>query len=60
MAEQRNYPRRTLEQALRIPTAIKEKNGGNPWSPAQIAKAIGLGGMGANFFYIALLPVTMG
>lgn len=27
------FPRATLEQALKIPTAIKELNGGDPWEP---------------------------
>lgn len=47
----RSYPRRTLEDALRVPNAIKENNGGQPWQPQQVAKAIGLG-MSSNFYYI--------
>jgi len=47
----RAYPRRTLEDALRIPTAIKEKNGGQPYSPDQVAKAVDMG-MSSNFFYL--------
>jgi hypothetical protein len=27
---ERPYPRVTLENALRVPNAIKDKNGGNP------------------------------
>jgi hypothetical protein len=53
MPAQRTFPRRTLDQALRIPRALKEKNGGNPWEPGQVAKAIGLGAKGGNFYYIA-------
>jgi hypothetical protein len=53
VSEQRNYPRRTLEQALRIPAALKEKNGGNPWAPDQVATALGVGAKGGNFYYVA-------
>lgn len=53
MATQATFPRRTIEQALRIPRALKEKNGGNPWSPENVAKAVGLGAKGGNFFYVS-------
>jgi len=50
----RPYPRRTLEQALRVPRAIKEKNGGQPWGPADVAGALGMGGgKSSNFFYLS-------
>lgn len=45
-----SFPRTTLEQALRIPTVLKEKNGGNPWSPEEVRQAIG-GAGGNTFFY---------
>ena len=51
-SKQRPYPRRTLEQALRVPEAVKAHNGGNPWEPAQVADALGVGAKTANFFYI--------
>jgi hypothetical protein len=35
------FPRATLEKALQIPYAIKEHNGGNPWEPEEIRKAVG-------------------
>src|ERR1700736_1499941 len=47
------FPRRTLENALRVPEALKEKNGGNPWPPEQVADALGLGAKSGNFFYVA-------
>jgi hypothetical protein len=47
-----SFPRATLEQALKIPTAIKELNGGNPWEPEEIRKAIGAGTGGNAFFYL--------
>jgi nucleoside 2-deoxyribosyltransferase len=52
MPPQRNFPRRTIDQALRVPQAIREYNGGNPWPPNQVAEALGVGGRTANFFYI--------
>jgi hypothetical protein len=48
-----SFPRRTLENALRVPEALKEKNGGNPWPPAQVADALGVGAKSGNFFYVA-------
>jgi hypothetical protein len=38
----RPYPRTSLEQAVRIPLAIR--NGGNPWPPAEVAAAVGMSG----------------
>lgn len=49
---QRTYPRRTLEQALRVPRALREHNGGNLWPPDQVADALGVGGSGGNFYYV--------
>lgn len=46
------FPRATLDQALKIPTIIKELNGGNPWEPEEIRKAIGAGTGGNAFFYL--------
>jgi hypothetical protein len=46
------FPRNTLEEALKIPYAIKEHNGGNPWEPEEIRKAIGAGTGGNAFFYL--------
>lgn len=47
------YARAPLEEALDVPRVLKEKNGGNPWEPAQIAKALGLSKGGHAFFYRA-------
>src|ERR1035437_7811650 len=49
---QRPYPQFTLEKALRVPTAIKLKNGGNPFDAAGLAKACEIGEKSPNFFYI--------
>jgi len=46
------FPRATLEQALSIPLSIKDKNGGNPWEPEEVRKAIGAGTGGNAFFYL--------
>jgi hypothetical protein len=48
----RNYPSVPLEKALRVAYQIKEKNGGNPWSPDQVATALGVGGKGPDFYYV--------
>lgn len=47
----RNYPRVTLEDALKIPFTLKDKNGGNPWPPKEVANALGVAAMTNNFFY---------
>ncbi|MGW6194815.1 hypothetical protein ACWF0M_01585 [Kribbella sp. NPDC055110] len=46
------FPRRTLEEALRIPSTLRTHNGGEPYAPSEIAKALGIGGKTGNFFYL--------
>lgn len=46
------YPRKTLEEALRIATAIKTHNAGNDWAPSEVAAALGVGGKSGNYFYL--------
>jgi hypothetical protein len=41
-----------LEQALKIAYALKNHNGGNPWEPDEVRKAIGAGTGGNAFFYL--------
>jgi len=53
MPPKRPYPRLPLEQAIRIPLALKEKNGGNAWPPSDLATAIGLSPKTNDFFYLA-------
>ncbi|HWO16812.1 MAG TPA: hypothetical protein VNM89_08900 [Solirubrobacterales bacterium] len=48
----RPFPRRTLEQALRVPRALRDHNGGNPWPVSEIAKALSIGAKSGNFFYL--------
>ncbi len=47
----RSYPIHTVIDALRVAQAIRDFNGGNPWQPTEVAKALGLG-MSAKFFYL--------
>lgn len=52
-APRRAFPRATLEDAIRIPQVLKDKNGGNPWSPEDLAKALELSKATNTFFYMA-------
>jgi len=47
----RPYPRVLIADALKIPQAIKDKNGGNPWPPAEVATAVGSTPRSPGFFY---------
>ena len=38
----RPFPAETLEEALRVPTALKQFNAGNPWTPVEVANALGV------------------
>lgn len=49
----RPFPREPLDRALKIASAIKENNGGNPWPPADIATALDSSTKSATFFYLA-------
>jgi hypothetical protein len=48
----RPFPKDTLERALKIPAAIKEKNGGNPWPPEDVAGAVSLSRGAPAFYYL--------
>ncbi|HWD39796.1 MAG TPA: hypothetical protein VG944_13180 [Fimbriimonas sp.] len=48
----RPFPKDTLERALKIPAAIKEKNGGNPWPPEDVAGAVNLSRGAPAFYYL--------
>src|SRR5579863_288214 len=50
--EKRSFPVVALEEAIRLPIQIKEKNGGNPWSPQDLAAAIGGSAKTTGFFYL--------
>ena len=47
----RTFPVAGLEECVRLVTAIKEFNAGNPWSPKEIASALKIG-TGNNYFYL--------
>ncbi|HEX5226464.1 MAG TPA: hypothetical protein VFW44_02085 [Bryobacteraceae bacterium] len=47
------FPRATLEQALKVPYALKQHNGGNPWETEEVRKAVGAGGGNAWFYLTA-------
>jgi hypothetical protein len=53
------FPRATLEEALKIPYAIKDLNGGNPWEPDEVRKAIGAGTGGNAYFYLTMWVVFL-
>jgi hypothetical protein len=46
------YPAVLLEKALQVPQEIKDKNGGHPWTPADVAAAVGVGAKTPALFYI--------
>lgn len=48
----RTFPALTLEEAIKVPTAIKTNNGGNPWAPSELAKALGITPKGTKMWYI--------
>lgn len=47
----RSFPIATLEEALKIPQAIKAKNNGHPWDSELVAQACGLSHKSNKFFY---------
>ncbi len=57
---QRPYPRSTVEEALKIPIAIKEKNGGNPWTTELVAEEVRSTRKSMNFFYMAAAARDLG
>ena len=48
----KKFPSHSIEEALKIPTLIKENNGGNPWATEQLAKALNMKKGGNNFYYL--------
>lgn len=50
----RPYPPRTLEEALKVPQAIREKNNGKPWATEDVAQAsLGIAKTNNRFYYTA-------
>lgn len=49
----RPFPAVTIEEATQIPKVIKEFNGGNPWPPAEVARALkNISARGDKFWYL--------
>jgi len=48
----RPYPKVVLAKALEVAQQIKDKNGGNPWTPAEVAAALGMGAHSPAFYYL--------
>ena len=44
----RTYPRASLETCMKVALILKDKNGGNPWPPTEVAKALGLSEKSSN------------
>lgn len=49
---ERPYPRESLQEALRVPTVLKDMNGGKPWASEDVAKALGYSKNNNKFFYL--------
>ena len=49
----RPFPRRPLEQALAVPRSLKANNGGNAWSPTDVAASLDMKPKTNRFFYVA-------
>jgi hypothetical protein len=50
-AVERPFPRRSLEDCLKIAQAIKDKNGGEPWATEEVADAVGAGRKSSTWYY---------
>jgi hypothetical protein len=46
------FPRATLENALKVPSVLKEHNGGNPWETEEVRTAVGVAA-GNSWFYLS-------
>jgi len=48
----RPFPIYPLEEAIKVPKIIREYNGGNPWSPEDVANALNMSSKSNNFYYL--------
>ena len=48
----RPFPAESLESAIQVPKVIKEFNGGNPWPPGEVAKALEIAPRGNKLWYL--------
>lgn len=51
----RNYPRIPLETCLIVAQKIRELNGGNPWTPEEVGKAIGVSKQEMSLYIMLVL-----
>lgn len=58
--KKRLFPQNSLEEALRVPEAIKVKYGGNPSSPEEVAKACGMSAKTNDFYYLSASSQSYG
>lgn len=49
----RPFPQNSLEEALSIPIALRDHNGGKPWPPDDVAPACGSSKKASGFFYLS-------
>jgi hypothetical protein len=48
----RPFPAESLQAAIQVPKVIKEFNGGNPWPPGEVAKALEIAPRGNKCWYL--------
>src|SRR5437016_3233004 len=48
----RPFPTYTLEESLAVPKALKDFNGGNPWTPGEVGKALNRSAKTPEFYYL--------
>jgi hypothetical protein len=58
--KKRLFPQNSLEDALKVPQAIKEKNGGNAWAPDEVARACGMSAKTNDFYYLTASAQSYG
>lgn len=49
----RPFPAETLEEAAKIPKLIRQLNGGNPWPPEEVARALDLAPKANRMWYLS-------
>ena len=58
--ENRSFPRRSLEDSLRVVFAIRDQNAGNAFSPKMIAEVVGISQKSTNFNYLVSAAIEYG
>lgn len=48
----RPYPLFTIDEATEVPLAIARLNGGHPWPPSDVARALDMGARTPRFYYL--------